>query len=195
MSILLSKSQSRYTYNDYLSRPEDEPYEIIDGVPFGMTPAPSRKHQEISGELFRQFANYLIDKKCRIYAAPFDVRIPEGDSDSDEDITNVVQPDLTVVCDEKKLDERGCKGSPDLVIEIISKNTFKKDMGEKLSLYEKTGVKEYWVVYPKDETVMVFRLGDEQAYGEPDIFNKNDCIQPGLFPGLLVELERVFKRT
>ncbi len=192
MSLLLSKDRSPYTYSDYLSWHEDERFELIDGVPFSMTPSPPRKHQEISGELFRQFANYLIDKKCRIYAAPFDVRIPEGDKDNDEDITNVVQPDLTIVCDEKKLDERGCKGSPDLIVEIISKGTFKKDMGQKLSLYEKVGVKEYWVVYPKDETVMVFRLVDEQGYGEPDIYNKKDCIRPSLFPDLLVEMERVF---
>lgn len=126
---------------------------------FDMSPSPSRNHQEISVELLRQFSNYLIDKTCKVYAAPFDVRLPEGD-ENDTNIETVVQPDIAVICDKCKLDDKGCKGASDLIIEITSPSTARKDLKEKLFLYEKSGVKEYWIVHPTDKTVMVFKLGE-----------------------------------
>ena len=124
---LEAATKETYTYGDYLSWPDEERWELIDGIPHSMSPAPSRVHQEISMELARQIANHLIGKNCRVYAAPFDVRLPKG-GEKDEQIETVVQPDLVVVCDESKLDERGCKGPPDLIIEILSPHTAAKDM-------------------------------------------------------------------
>ncbi len=146
MSVAVKERLGKFTYRDYLHWPDDERWELIDGVAYNMSPAPNRIHQKISGELHRQIANYLIGKQCEVYAAPFDVRLPATGEKNDE-ITTVVQPDITIVCDKSKLDKKGCKGSPDLVIEILSPYTAKKDMKEKHFLYEKFAVKEYWIVY------------------------------------------------
>ncbi len=182
---------SRYTYADYLTWPEDERWELIDGVPFNMTPAPTPKHQEVLGELFRLLANWLKGNKCRAYIAPFDVRLADAEI-PDSEIDKVVQPDILVVCDPQKIDNRGCLGAPDMIIEILSPSTFKKDMGVKLSLYESSGVKEYWVVYPLDETVMVFLLENDQ-YGKPTVYSVPDEIPVKLFQDLTIPLESVFR--
>jgi len=145
-------NKNSYTYGDYLTWNDDQRYEIIDGVVYNMVPAPSRRHQGISMELGRQLSNYLLDKKCEVYVAPFDVRLPEGNEDN-EDIMTVVQPDLVVVCDLDKLDERGCKGAPDLIIEIISPDSGGRDKKIKRDLYEKHGVKEFWLVNYDEKTV------------------------------------------
>ena len=111
--------EERYTYADYLEWDEKERVELIDGAPLMMAP-PSRKHQEISGEIYRQLANFLRGKGCRVYAAPFGVRLFERAEDGPEDVDTVVEPDITVVCDRDKLDDQGCKGAPDLIVEILS---------------------------------------------------------------------------
>ncbi|MFW6029628.1 MAG: Uma2 family endonuclease, partial [Halanaerobiales bacterium] len=134
-----------YTYSDYLNWTDGKRYELINGQVYTMSAAPYRRHQSISGELFRQIANYLFDKKWDVYDAPFDVRLPEGEEDKDEILT-VVQPDIVVVCDEDKLDKRGCRGAPDLIIEIISPSSAGRDRKDKRDLYEKHGVREYWLV-------------------------------------------------
>ena len=174
----------------YLTCPEDERWELIDGVPYNMTPAPTPKHQEILGELFRILANWLKGNKCRVYMAPFDVRLA-GAEVLDTVIDKVVQPDIAVVCNPQKIDDRGCLGAPDMVIEILSPSTFKKDLGIKLALYESSGVKEYWVVHPLDETVMVFQLQKGQ-YGKPTVYSVPDEIPVGVFEDLIIPLESVF---
>ena len=135
----------RYTYGDYLTWDDAQRYELIDGSIYVMSPAPGRRHQEVAGEFHRQLANYLLEKECAVYIAPFDVRLPEREK-RDEDIATVVQPDLVIVCDDNKLDERGCKGAPDLVIEIISPGSAGRDRKTKRELYQKHGVLEYWIV-------------------------------------------------
>ena len=115
-----NKTDQKWTYTDYLTWPEGERWELINGVAYNMSPAPSRRHQELSGELFRQIANHLKGKQCKVYDAPFDVRLSTAGNESDNYIDTVVQPDIVVVCDPSKLDERGCKGAPDIVIEISS---------------------------------------------------------------------------
>ena len=137
----VAASQETFTYGDYEKWPEDRRRELIDGVPYDMTPAPSRKHQEILGEIYLQFANCLKNKSCKVYLAPFDVRLPQG-AESEEMIRTVVQPDLTIVCDHSKLDDKGCLGAPDLAIEILSPHTAAKDLKIKLDLYERVAVKE-----------------------------------------------------
>lgn len=183
-------SNRRYTYADYLNWTNDERWELVDGVPYAMSPAPSRKHQEVLGELSRQFANYLVGKPCRSYIAPFDVRLFAEDK-SDEQIVNVVQPDLTVVCDDSKLDDRGCKGTPDLVVEILSSATGKQDRWLKYKLYERVGVKEYWIVDPLLQTVEVFILDDER-YILSGVFGNKDMLRVTLFEDLEIDLRLVF---
>lgn len=190
MSISSIRTEGLYTYADYLTWPEEERWELIDGVPFDMTPAPSTKHQEILGELYRLFSQYLHGKLCKVYFSPFDVRLPKGD-EKDEGIPTVVQPDLTIICDRSKIDEQGCKGAPDLIIEVLSPSTTKKDLGVKLRLFERVGVSEYWVVHPNDQTILVFTL-KEGTYATPTIYKAPDEVPVQLFPGFSIFLSEVF---
>lgn len=188
---LAKKHIRRYTYADYLKWDDSVRVELINGEVYDMTPAQSRQHQEILTELILIFGLYLKDKKCKLFPAPFDVRLPEKGF-SDSEIITVVQPDLTVVCDRKKLDARGCIGAPDMVVEITSPETAAKDMREKLVLYEKHGVKEYWILHPLDKTVMVFTRGKDGLYGKPRIFSPPDSIKVNTIKGLVVDLKEVF---
>jgi Uma2 family endonuclease len=157
-----------------------------------MSPAPSRLHQEISIRLSSLLYQYFKEKDCSVYAAPFDVRLPEQDKAEDHAVTTVVQPDISVICDRKKLDERGCVGAPDLVIEILSPATAAKDLKVKRALYERHGVMEYWLFHPTDQTVMVYRLGQNNEYGKAEVFTKDDSISSELFAGLEIELTEIF---
>jgi len=192
MALPQLKKGTNFTYGDYVNWPEDERWELIDGYAYNMSPAPSRRHQKISRDLEFQIVNFLVDKPCEVYDAPFDVRLPEAD-EQDEDIETVVQPDIVVVCDKSKLDDKGCRGAPDLIIEILSPFTAPKDMKIKLSLYEKHGVKEYWVVHPIDNIVMVFKLGKNKKYGKPEVYTEEDKIKTAILEGLEIELSKVFQ--
>ena len=148
-----------YTLADVLNWDEQERIELIDGVPVMMAP-PVRIHQEISGELFKQIAIYLEGKKCRVYAAPFAVRLFERQGDHPGDVWTMVEPDISVVCDPGKLDDIGCKGAPDFIIEILSPSTARHDRITKFNLYQRAGVREYWIVDPVEKLVQVFVLED-----------------------------------
>jgi len=184
------KDSNRYTYEEYLTWSEDERWELIEGVAYNIA-APSRRHQEVLGEFFFQIRSYLTDKSCRIYAAPFDVRFSELGEEIGE-ISNVVQPDISVVCDKSKLDDKGCLGSPDLIIEVISPTSISTDYVKKLALYEKYKVKEYWIVHPIDNTVMVFVLGDDNQYGKPGIFMENSQLKSRVFADFKINLKQAF---
>jgi len=132
----------RFTYADLIVWPEEERWELIDGIPYDMTPAPSQRHQEIVTELIVQFGVFLRDSPCRLYTAPFDVRLPKS-MENGMTASTVVQPDLLVVCDREKLDGKGVVGSPTLVVEITSPSTAGKDLREKRAAYERAGVPEY----------------------------------------------------
>ncbi|MEA4902178.1 Uma2 family endonuclease [Desulfitobacterium sp.] len=190
MSRMPRDLNARFTYKDYRTWSDNERWELIDGVPYNMTPAPSTKHQEILGELYQLFAAYLKGKPCKAYLSPFDVRLPSA-NEQDEDISSVVQPDLTVVCDPSKIDEHGCKGTPDLIIEILSPATMKKDLGDKLRLYERAGVPEYWVVHPYDQTALIFNL-NQGIYGTPTFYKVPDEVRVIVFPDLVIPLPEVF---
>lgn len=193
MGLPARKQDENYTYGDYLTWDDGERWELIDGVAYNMTPAPSRWHQDILMELSRQFSTFLLDKECTVYAAPFDVRLPLHD-EKDEDVISVVQPDLVVVCDRSKLDEKGCRGGPDLVIEILSPSTSSKDLREKFALYERSGVREYWSVHPTDKIVMIFTLDEHKSYGKPRVYSGEDKIEVGIFGGdLVIDLGLVFR--
>jgi len=182
-----------YTYADYLGWPHNERWEILGGVAYGMSPAPDRRHQEISGALHNAFYSFLKGRTCRVYAAPFDVRLPESGT-SDDSITTVVQPDLVVVCDPAKLDKRGALCPPDLVVEIVSPTSAARDMKEKVHLYEKHGITEYWIVHPEEAIVMVYRHVDG-AYGRPDVFAGDDTIEVGVLPGLTIAINEIFPQS
>ena len=191
MGLPLKKESEKFTYADYLTWPDDERWEIIEGIPYNMAPAPSRKNQRILGKLFNQIENYLEDKDCEVYLASFDVRLTEK-YETDEETTSVVQPDIVIICDKDKLDDKGCKGAPDLVIEILSPSTAAKDIGEKFNLYERHKVKEYWIVYPNDEIVMVYKLDGKEKYKEAEVFVKDEKIKVGIFEDLIIDLSAVF---
>jgi Uma2 family endonuclease len=191
MNLPMHDPERKYTYRDYLNWPHEERWELIDGIPYAMSPAPSRKHQKILGELFAEFRNYLTDKECEVYPAPFDVRLL-AESKSDDEVMNVVQPDITVVCDKNKLDDRGCNGTPELIVEILSPSTGKHDRWLKYKLYERAGVKEYWIVEPQNETVEVYMLEDNR-YMLHGVYGKEDAVKVGSFDGLTIDLNVVFK--
>jgi Uma2 family endonuclease len=186
------KKYDVFTYADYLKWPESERWELIEGVPYDMTPAPSRYHQEISGNLFFEIKKFLKNKECKIYTAPFDVRLPE-ENQTDEETMTIVQPDISIICDPAKLDDKGCKGAPDFIVEIVSPLTVKKDMKVKLLLYEKHGVPGYWVVHPEENIVMVHKLNEDRQYGRAEVFSREDKIELKLKDtSLEIDLESVF---
>jgi Uma2 family endonuclease len=186
----LSKPEQKYSYADYLAWDENERWEILDGKPY-MRAAPSRVHQEISMELATQFHTYLKGKTCRVFAAPFCVRLDV--EKNDDDIKNVVEPDITIVCNYSKLDERGCKGCPDMIIEILSPDSGKNDKLIKFNKYEKAGVREYWVVEPDLKLVSVFLMQSNGKYGRPEIYSEEDDIKVSIFPDLVIDLKPVFE--
>jgi len=178
-----------YTYADYLTWDDDQRWELIDGVPYAMS-SPSRIHQHVLSQLTAEFVMYLRGKKCQAYSAPFDVRIGEEEQ-ADNEITTVVQPDLTVVCDNSKLDERGCKGTPDLVVEILSPSTGKHDKQRKYQLYQRIGVKEYWIVDPYNYLVEVFVL-ENGKFALGGIYSRDEELKVGIFDSLTISLENIF---
>jgi len=192
MTLPQTTTEIRYSYAEYLSWDDQERWELINGEVWDMSPAPSRLHQEISIRLSSLLYQHFKKKDCAVYAAPFDVRLPEQDNAEDHAISTVVQPDISVICDKKKLDERGCLGAPDLIIEILSPATAAKDLKVKRDLYEQHGVQEYWLFHPTDRTVMVYRAGQNNEYSKAEVFTEDDRLSSELFTGLEIELEEIF---
>ncbi|MBI3039196.1 Uma2 family endonuclease [bacterium] len=194
MSVKSKKQNSKcskcFTYGDYLTWPENERWEIIDGAAYLMT-GPVRIHQKILGNLFVRFYNFLQGKTCEVYLAPFDVRFPRQ-NENDEEIVTVVQPDIAVICDASKLDDRGCRGSPDLIVEIVSPSTASMDFIKKLNLYERQKVREYWILHPVDKILMVFKFGEESKYQKPEIYSESDKVKVEVLAGLEIDLNEVF---
>ncbi len=181
----------RYSYADYLTWRFKERVELFKGW-LAKLAAPSTFHQTISGELHRQLANHFRKSGCRVFSAPFDVRLPDNiKSTDDKTIYTVVQPDLCVICDDAKIDAKGCLGAPDWILEILSPGNNKAEIQSKFKLYEEAGVKEYWIVQPGDQTVTVFDLRDDQ-YQFRMMYSNEDKIPCGLFPQLEVDMKEVF---
>lgn len=190
MGLPLRHPAERYTYGDYQTWPEDTRYELVDGVAYAMT-GPSRRHQEIVGNLFVQLANALEGRPCRVYVAPFEVRLPKAD-EADALVDTVVQPDLSVFCDRTKLDERGARGAPDWVIEVLSPATAGHDQIVKRRAYERAGVREYWLVHPTDRIVTIYWLTDG-AYGRPDIYELTGSTASQVLPELAIDWDRALR--
>lgn len=181
-----------YSYANYMNWLFDERLELIKGRIFKMSPAPSRLHQKISVNLLRALANFLHEKPCDVYSAPFDVRFPTK-SKADKDIYTVLQPDLCVICDKSKLDDRGCLGTPDLVVEILSPGNNKKDLLTKYEIYEEFGVKEYWVVSPSDKTLLIYTLNEKGKYKPSKLFTLSEEVTSSVIPGFVLSIDAVFK--
>ena len=185
------KLEERYSYADYLTWSDGERWELIDGIPYNMSPAPKRMHQDVEGNIYVILRNFLKKKPCKVYIAPFDVVLSEKDTNN-ELIDTVVQPDISVICDTSKLDDAGCKGAPDFIIEILSQSTALKDATTKKDLYEKSGVKEYWMVdiWTKCINVYILKKG---KYGFAKSYEKNMKIKVNTLKGLTIKLEEVFE--
>ena len=184
MSNLAYQLEEFYTYADYLSWGDDERYELIDGIPFMMA-APTVVHQAILSELIGAIWEFLKGKKCKVFAAPFDVRLFPEEDNSD---TTVVQPDIVVICDPSKLsDGKACRGAPDLVIEILSDSSVIMDRKVKAEKYLEAGVKEYWIVNTKDLTVLVNVLSGARYVSTV----YRDRVPSTVLPGLEIDLHKV----
>lgn len=181
--------EQRYTFADLLSWDDNTRYELYDGQPVALA-APSLAHQLICAELLRQIANYLVGKRCKIVPAPFDVRLFEEKDDTPEDVSFVVQPDLSIVCDPDKADSHGCKGAPDMVIEVISPSSARYDRLLKFNLYQRAGVREYWIVDPSTRTVSVFTL--ENGGYHAAAYGADSSVPVGILDDCAVDLSTVF---
>lgn len=187
----LPAKRERFTFADCLIWDDDERIEIINGEAFMMA-TPSRIHQGICFEIGRQLGNYLEGKQCKVYPAPFGVRLFEQDGDSPENVDTVVEPDISVVCDRSKLDEHGCKGAPDLIVEVLSPSTQRHDQLVKLNLYQRAGVREYWIVDPENRTVRVMQQADDGLLHVHEVYRQEDVAKVNVLEGCFIELSKVF---
>lgn len=182
-----------YTYADYLLWQFSERVELIKGKVFKMSPAPSSSHQDVSMNLIRIIDKVFYKTSCKFYAAPFDVRLVNyKESTAENQILSVVQPDLCVICDRSKVDAKGCLGSPDLVVEILSSGNSKKEMDTKFDLYQENQVLEYWIVDPFQKTILVYVLENNRYIGMKPYLEDSKMVSP-TFPNLKVSVKKVFE--
>ncbi|MCR5487988.1 MAG: Uma2 family endonuclease [Lachnospiraceae bacterium] len=170
-----------YTEEDYYALPEERRAELIEGVFYDMA-VPSEAHQRILMDLATDINNYIRGKKgdCRIYPAPFAVRLFKDDK-------TIVEPDISVICDKDKITEKGCNGAPDWVIEILSPSNQWHDTSKKLRLYMTARVREYWIVDPEEETVTVYSLADNDY--RVSIHTFEDSIRAGIYEDLTIKIK------
>ena len=181
-----------YTYADYLKWQFDERVELIKGKIFRMSPAPAPRHQLISGEIHFFLRNFLKKNSCKVYAAPFDVRLTPLKKLDNQKIYTIVQPDICVICDPEKIDSRGCIGAPDLIIEILSPGNTEREMNEKFEIYEENGVKEYWLVEPNDRIVLVYILNELGKYIGLKPFTESETLQSRSIEGFEILVKDIF---
>lgn len=184
--------EKQYTYKDYISWELQEQVELIQGYLFRMSPAPSSDHQEICLNIGSAMHVFLKNKKCKVFMAPYDVRFYNPD-DPGMIITNVVQPDICVICDLHKIDHRGCHGSPDLIVEILSPSTSEKDLNHKYELYGSHGVREYWVVFPTEKSMLIYKLDKSGEYVSSRLFTRGDLVDSSVLDDFSLDLSEVFE--
>ena len=189
---LALKDEQKHCYGDYLTWPDNVRYELLDGEAYLMEPAPDLVHQDVTGEMYFQVMRALRNKPCLPFIAPVDVRLPKHD-EADEAIDTVVQPDVLVVCDPSKLDRRGVRGAPDWVVEVLSPSTAGHDQIKKLKIYERHGVREYWLVHPIDRVLTIYRLQDN-AYGKPEIVELQGSTAVSSLPDVEIFWEELVER-
>ncbi|RBQ02903.1 Uma2 family endonuclease [Pedobacter miscanthi] len=183
---------AHYSYADYMRFEFEERLEIIKGRIFKMSPTPSRIHQGVLTNIFGPIYSILRGKPCHVYTAPFDVRLAKK-TKSDKEIFTVVQPDIVVVCDQDKLDKRGCIGAPDIVVEILSPGNCKKELINKYEVYEEAGVKEYWIVSPVYKTFFRYILDDQGKFQSTKLLTEGEEVTTPILPGFKLILEEVFQ--
>ena len=186
---------SNYSYADFLTWKFDEAVELFKGKVQLMSPAPNVKHQRISIYLGSHLFFYFENKACQVFEAPFDVRLYDRNKSllANKDITTVVQPDICVICNPEQLDEQGCNGAPDWIIEILSKGNSKKEVKTKHQLYAESGVREYWLVFPYEQVIQQFILDNNQQYQLLNNYSGDDKAIPHLFTDLEIDLVALFK--
>ncbi|NCE64151.1 Uma2 family endonuclease [Pseudoflavonifractor sp. 524-17] len=182
--------ENRYTMAQAMTWDEGDRIELIDGSPVMMAP-PTRAHQRAVAALIAQLYDYLKEKKCEVYPAPFAVRLFELDGDRPEDVDTLVEPDISVVCDPSKLDDIGCKGAPDLIMEILSPSTIRHDRFTKFNLYQRAGVREYWIIDAANQSAQVFVLEDGR-YAAKDFGAAGDTLQVNVLENCAIDLSQVF---
>jgi Uma2 family endonuclease len=180
-----------YTYADYLKWTFEDRLELIKGKLFKMS-APATNHQILCGRIFSELYNYLKGKPCMAFIAPYDVRLPRK-SKADKDIITVVQPDAGIICDPSKIDKKGCIGAPDIVVEILSPGNTKKELRNKYEVYEESGVKEYWIIYPEEQTFLKYVLDEKGKFQPSHLMTAGDQITTPILPGFELDLEEFFK--
>lgn len=178
-----------YTYDDYLKFSEDTIVEIIDGKISAMSPAPSRIHQIIVSKLLIAIGRYIEDNKgdCEIYPAPFDV-VLLNENETEKNSRNIVQPDISVICDKSKLTDKGCVGSPDMIVEVVSPSNSRDDYIKKLNLYEQFKIREYWIVNPMKKSILVYTLSDN-GYEMPDFYTFSDTVKVSIYNDLEIDFK------
>lgn len=189
MSTKAPEPSKRYRYNEMWKW--EGRWELIDGVPYNMTLAPTSTHQRIVGEMYFRLRMYLQGKKCELFIAPFDVRLSETEDYDNPD--TVCQPDLSIVCNPRQIDERGCKGAPTLIVEVLSPNTAFRDRNQKFKLYERFGVAEYWIVDPAHRTIEVYGA-EEGSYRKREVFGEEGTLVSFIFADLALDLNAVFNQ-
>ena len=190
MGLMRQRDMQHHTYADYLTWSATYGNEVIDGIAYVREPpAPSRLHQEVVGELYRQIANSLQGKRARVYAAPFDVRLPKHGG-ADDQIDTVIQPDVIIVSELRKLDDRGMRGAPEWVAEVLSPSTATYDRTTKLRAFERAGVPEVWLIDPTDRTVTIYRIAAGQ-YEPPVVLELRGQTAITAVPGVSVDWDHV----
>lgn len=177
-----------YSYGNPFRWKSEERIELIRGEVFRMSPVNSLTHQRWCGFIFVKLYDYLSDKIGEVFMAPFDIRLPDR-SNMDEDIFTVVQPDIVVVCDPKKLDEKGCLGAPDVVIEILSEGNNWRELIDKFKVYEEAGIKEYWVVNPARKYFSIYKLDKYHRYKTDGVNRCNEEMLSSVFPDFKLDLK------
>lgn len=196
----------KYTYADYLTWQFSERVELIRGKIFKMAPAPGEKHQKVSFSLSTEIGVFLRNGKCQVRYAPYDVRLnipaetpisakrrKSARVVSDNEIETVVQPDLLVVCDESKIDERGCNGAPDLVVEILSAGNNRSDLVEKFSIYESARVPEYWIIHPHEQTLIIYTLNEKGQYTASKPLVPGETVRSNVLKGFHLDVQKIFE--
>lgn len=189
----MPKGNKKNTYADYVSLGEEVIYEVIAGEIISMTPSPTPKHQDVVDELTAEFKMFLRGKECFAFSAPMDVCLFASSDTKQEDILDWVQPDLFVVCDRKKINDKNITGAPDLVIEVLSPSTVRNDRWLKFNSYEKAGVQEYWIVDPYNMSIEVYEH-NENSLKQTGVYGRDDLITVGILPDLQIDLKNIFQQ-
>ena len=185
-------SRRKFTYAEYRTWPDDERWELIDGEAYDMTPTGTRPHSLVITNLGNLLYNGLKGGPCEVHIGQLEVRLPKRKKVLDEKIEDVVIPDIAVVCDASKLDEKGCRGAPDFVAEVLSPSTSSYDHIKKKALYERHGVKEYWLIDPVNRVIIAYILTDAGVFGPAQIYAVDSIIDMSFFEGLTIKAVDIF---